>query len=206
MEIMARGRAMTSTSNRRVLPQWIRSLHIWLSMIGFAATLLFAVTGFTLNHTDWFERAEPVVTTTQGALPAPPAAGQVDRLGVAEELRAAHRIRGRVASFEVEDERVEVVFRNAGYAATAAVDRATGAYTLTEERRGVVAILDDLHRGKHCGPWWSTLVDVAAALLTLMSVTGLWLMLYLTKRLRTGMILGFIGGATFAISYVFTVR
>ena len=68
------------------------------------------------------------------------------------------------------------------------------------------AILDDLHRGKHCGTWWSTLVDVAAVLLTLMSVTGLWLMLYLTKRLKTGMILGFIGGATFAMSYVFTVR
>ncbi len=197
--------AMTA-ANRRLLPQWIRSLHIWLSMVGFGATLLFAVTGFTLNHTEWFERAEPVVTTTQGTLPEVASVAAVDRLEVAETLRASHRIRGRVSEFEVSDDRCEVTFRNAGYAAVASVERATGSYTLTEERRGVIAILDDLHRGKHCGPWWSTLVDVAAALLTLMSVTGLWLMLYLTKRLRTGMILGFVGGATFAISYVFTVR
>lgn len=203
---MAANAAMTSSSNRRVLPQWIRSLHIWLSMIGFGATLLFAVTGFTLNHVEWFEKAEPVVTTSQGALPLPLLGGDVDRLAVAEELRASHRLRGRVAAFEVRGDRCEVTFRNAGYAAVAAVDRASGGYTLTEERRGVMAILDDLHRGKHCGPWWSTLVDVAAVLLTLMSVTGLWLMLYLTKRLKTGMILGFIGGATFAMSYVFTVR
>ena len=203
---MATSAVMTSPPNRRVLPQWIRSLHIWLSMIGFGATLLFAVTGFTLNHTEWFERDEPVVTTAQGTLPDVASAAAVDRLEVAEALRASHRIRGRVSEFEVTDERCEVTFRNAGYAAVASVDRATGAYTLTEERRGVVAILDDLHRGEHCGAWWSTLVDVAAVLLVLMSVTGMWLMLYLTKRLRTGMILGFVGGATFAISYVFTVR
>ena len=90
---MAANAAMTSSSNRRVLPQWIRSLHIWLSMIGFGATLLFAVTGFTLNHVEWFEKAEPVVTTSQGALPLPLLAGDVDRLGVAEELRASHRLR-----------------------------------------------------------------------------------------------------------------
>jgi len=198
--------AMTTAANRRLLPQWIRSLHIWLSMIGFGATLLFAVTGFTLNHSEWFESATPVVSRSEGALPAAVTAAEIDRLEVAEQLRAAHRIRGRVAGFEVEQDRCVVSFRNAGYEATATVERASGAYTLKEERRGVMAILDDLHRGKHCGPWWSTLVDVAAVLLTLMSVTGMWLMLYLTKRLRTGMILGFIGGATFAISYVFTVR
>ncbi len=197
---------MTTAANRRLLPQWIRSLHIWLSMIGFGATLLFAVTGFTLNHVEWFESATPVVSRSEGALPAALTAAEIDRLEVAEQLRAAHRIRGRVAGFEVEQDRCLVSFRNAGYEASATVERASGAYTLEEERRGVMAILDDLHRGKHCGPWWSTLVDVAAVLLTLMSVTGMWLMLYLTKRLRTGMILGFIGGATFAISYVFTVR
>ena len=129
-------------------------------------------------------------------------------IGLQHVVEHGNHVRGRIdqGTVEVEQDRCVVSFRNAGYEATATVERASGAYTLEEERRGVMAILDDLHRGKHCGPWWSTLVDVAAVLLTLMSVTGMWLMLYLTKRLRTGMILGFIGGATFAISYVFTVR
>ena len=197
---------MTSTSNRRLLPQWIRSLHIWLSMVGFGATLLFAVTGFTLNHTEWFERAEPVVTTSEGLLGQALGPSDLDQLEVAEELRARHRLRGRVVGFDAGVDEVEVTFRTAGSCAVADIDIDTRSYTLTVERRGVFAVLDDLHRGADCGPWWSLLVDVAAVLLTLMSVTGLWLMMYLTKRLKTGMILGFLGGATFAVSYVFTVR
>ena len=203
---MATSAVMTSSPNRRVLPQWIRSLHIWLSMVGFGATLLFAVTGFTLNHTEWFERAEPTVTNATGTLRHALGPFDLDQLEVAEELRETHRLRGRVVRFEVGTSRHEVEFRTAGYSAVADIDVDSREYTLTVKRRGVIAILDDLHRGKHCGAWWSTLVDVAAVLLVLMSVTGMWLMLYLTKRLRTGMILGFVGGATFAISYVFTVR
>ena len=45
----------------RPWPRWIRWLHLYGSMLGLMATLLFAVTGFTLNHADWFERKEPFV-------------------------------------------------------------------------------------------------------------------------------------------------
>lgn len=197
---------MTDKTRPRVLPQWIRSLHIWLSLFGFGATFFFAVTGLTLNHADWFESDTPTVSVQRDELPVSLLEGDVDRLEVAEHLRDRHRIRGRVAGFELGEVACRVTWRNAGYAATADIERVTGTYELTEERRGVVAILDDLHRGAHCGPWWSLLVDAAAVLLVLISATGLWLLCYLKKRIRTGMMLGFLGGATLAISYVWTVR
>ena len=49
---MAANAAMTSSSNRGGLPHWIHSLHIWLPMIGFGATLVFAVTGLRPHDYD----------------------------------------------------------------------------------------------------------------------------------------------------------
>ena len=198
---------MASSVSGRRLPQLIRSLHIWLSMFGFGVTFLFAVTGFTLNHAEWFERDTPAITRAEGSLPVEFVdSGEVGRLEVAEQLRAAHRLRGRVSEFDIGDDAIAVRWRTAGYTAEAEISRRDGSYQVEVARFGVMAILDDLHRGQHCGAWWSAIVDAGAVLLTLMSITGLWLLLYLTKRLKTGVLLGFLGGATVAISYVFTVR
>ena len=195
-----------SNGPRRRLPQWVRWLHIYLSMIAFGATLLFAVTGLTLNHADWFESGEPVVRSIEGELPAALLRGDVDKLSVAERLRAAHRLRGVVKEFDVDDVECFVLFKGPGYSADVVVDRERATYRLEESRRGVVAILDDLHKGRDCGDWWSVVIDVAAVLLTLLSVTGLWLLFYLKKRRRNGLIVGFVGGAFVVISYVFGVR
>ncbi|MFK7741843.1 MAG: PepSY-associated TM helix domain-containing protein [Planctomycetota bacterium] len=191
-------------TSRRWVPQFIRSLHIWLSMIAFAVTLLFSVTGFTLNHTSWFESAEPTVTRFEGTVDAELATN--DLLELAETLRAAHRLRGRVVATVGNGQTITMTWQTAGYTAKAFVEIADGSYSGSVSRRGFWAILDDLHRGQDCGPVWSVIVDVAAVLLALLSITGLWLMLYLKKRLRTGMVLGFLGGAAVAVSYVFTVR
>ena len=57
------------------------------------------------------------------------------------------------------------------------IDRATGAYHLEETRRGVMAILDDLHKGRDSGDGWSLVIDVAAIVTSLSPLTGLWLLL-----------------------------
>jgi len=184
----------------------MRWLHIYLSMIAFGATLLFAVTGLTLNHADWFESAEPSVRSIEGELAPAMLQGDVDKLAVAEQLRATHRLRGTVKEFAVDDAECFVLFKGPGYSADVVVDRRAGSYTVEESRRSVIAILDDLHKGRDCGDWWSFVIDVAAVLLTLLSITGLWLLFYLKKRRRNGLIVGFVGGAFVVISYVFGVR
>jgi hypothetical protein len=40
----------------RTLAKWSRWLHIYLSMLSLGAILFFSLTGFTLNHPDWFFR------------------------------------------------------------------------------------------------------------------------------------------------------
>ena len=52
----------------RRVPKWKRQLaslsrwlHIYLSMVSFGVLFFFAVTGLTLNHTDWFSQAQKTV-------------------------------------------------------------------------------------------------------------------------------------------------
>lgn len=189
------------TGGRR-LPQWIRWLHIYGSMFGLCATLLFAVTGLTLNHADWFEAGEPVVRTLEGTLATKDLAKDVDKLAIAENLREAHHLRGKVAEFAVEDDECIVVWKGPAYSADATIERATGRYRIEESRRPVMALLDDLHKGRDCGPVWAFVIDAAAVVLTFLSVTGLWLLLYLKKRLRSGLVVALVGTIVMVVAFV----
>lgn len=186
----------------RRLPQWIRWLHIYGSMFGLCATLLFAVTGLTLNHADWFEAGEPVVRTLEGTLATKDLSTNVDKLTIAENLREAHHLRGKVAEFAVEDDECIVVWKGPAYSADATIERATGKYRIEESRRPVMALLDDLHKGRDCGPVWAFVIDAAAVVLTFLSVTGLWLLLYLKKRLRSGLVVALVGTIVMVAAFV----
>lgn len=187
------------------MPRWMRWLHIYISMLGFAATLLFAVTGLTLNHADWFEAGEPSVRSLAGALGLAELGGEVDRLAIAETLRERHRLRGRVTEFAVEEGECIVIWKGPGYSADATIERATGAYRIEEARRTAMAVLDDLHKGRDCGPVWSIVIDVAAIVLTALSVTGIWLLLYLKKRRRNGLLVMLASGVVLVVCYALGV-
>lgn len=189
----------------RPWPRWVRWLHIYGSMLGLAATLLFAVTGLTLNHADWFESKEPTVRAFAGELPAPLLADAVDKLAVAERLRAAHRLQGMVTEFLVDDAQCLVVWKGPGYAADATIERADGRYRIEEQRRGLWAVLDDLHKGRDCGPVWSLVIDVSAVALAFLSITGLWLLLYLKKRRRAGLLTALVGATAVVAAFAFGV-
>lgn len=189
----------------RRLPFWVRWLHIYGSMFGLCATLLFAVTGLTLNHADWFESAEPSVRTFDGALPAAMLSPQVDKLAVAEHLRTTHALRGAVTEFAVDQEECLVVWKGPGYSADATIARTDGTYHVEEARRGWVAVLDDLHKGRDSGPAWSFVVDASAVVLTFLSLTGLWLLFYLKKRRRSGLAVALLGTIALLAAFAFGV-
>lgn len=189
----------------RVLPRWVRWLHIYGSMLGLCATLLFAVTGLTLNHAEWFESGEPVVRSLDGTLPTTLLAGGVDKLAVAETLRAHHALRGMVTSFEVDDAQCTVIWKGPAYSADATIERADGRYRLEESRRPLMALLDDLHKGRDCGPVWSFVIDASAVVLAFLSLTGLWLLFYLKKKRRSGLVTALVGTIVLVVAFAFGV-
>jgi hypothetical protein len=183
---------MSEPASRRSLAWWVRWLHTYVSMLGFTSLLFFAVTGFTLNHVEWLEAAESV-SESQGQLAPNLLRPEVDKLAVVELLRQRHRLTGAVHDFVVDDAQCVIVFKEPGRAADVNIEREAGTYTLAETKRGLVAILDDLHKGRDSGAVWSWFIDISAGVLAIAGATGLWLLLYLKKRRGQGLLWAVIG-------------
>ena len=176
-----------------------RWLHIYVSMFGLAAVLFFSATGITLNHPDWFfgearrsVQSEGTIDPRLLHLPVPEAdpdsdeptdfSSQVAKLDVVEALRKTHGIGGALTDFRVDEAECTVTFKGPGYAADAFIDRDSGHYTLTQSFHGVIAVLNDLHKGRDTGLVWSILIDASAILLCVISLSGLVLLFYLKLR------------------------
>jgi uncharacterized protein len=165
----------------------MRTLHIYLSVLGLVLVLFFSVTGFMLNHDDWFGFNPPHERKIEGTLPAD-LVPKLDRLLIVEELRKSYKATGPLYSFEDQADPLRVVFKHPGYNAEATIDRTTGQTTMTIQTTGVAGLLMDLHRGTFSGKWWSLCIDIAAVLLAVASATGIVLWLYLPKRRRLGLV------------------
>lgn len=185
-----------------------RWLHIYLSMASFAILLFFAVTGLTLNHAEWFTSGKDRTRHDKGTLNTQwlkPPDDAVAKLEIAESLRHTHHITGTVSDFLIDEVQCTVSFKGPGYAADAFIDRASGTYELTECRLGVVAILNDLHKGRDSGPSWSLLIDASAVLMTVVSLSGLVLMWFFRRRRFNGFAVAVAGGLGCYLIYHFLV-
>jgi hypothetical protein len=187
---------------KRRLAKYSRWLHLYASMTTFAIVLFFAVTGWTLNHPAAFAGRERR-TQVKGTLdPKLTGAGAADaKLEIVEALRRAHHVNGALTDFRIDDDQLSVAFKGPGYLADADIDRRTGNYDLSETRLGLVAILNDLHKGRDTGGPWKALIDVSAGLLTFISLTGLVLLYFVHKHRAAGFTLVVVGVALTGLIY-----
>jgi hypothetical protein len=173
---------------RRRIAMLSRWLHIYVSMISFAIVFFFAVTGLTLNHADKFG-SELRSSQEKGKIPVnwvnQTDTSKISKLEIVEYLRNKNAVKGAVSDFRIDDSQVSVSFKGPGYAADAFIIRNTGEFELTKTSAGFVGFINDLHKGRDTGKAWSVVIDIAAVLMTLVSLTGICLMLFI-KRKRVG--------------------
>ncbi len=166
---------------------WLKQLHQWhwisaaLCLVGM---LLFAVTGFTLNHAGQIEaKAQTVHRNVQ--LPASllkAVAGEDERKGIAvpdvvADWIGAHLdidVAGRAADWSSDE--IYVSMPRPGGDAWLSIDRESGKVEAERSTRGVIAYLNDLHKGRHAGPAWGWFIDVFAFACVIFSATGLLLL------------------------------
>ena len=181
-----------------ILSRW---LHIYISMASFAILFFFAITGLTLNHADWFANQQHTVQT-RGTIDTKFLASDVAKLEIVEYFRNTQHIHGAVKDFRIEDTDCAVAFKAPGYAADIFIDRRTGRFELTETKMGLVAIVNDLHKGRDSGKAWSVLIDISAVLMTLVSVSGLLLIFFLQKKRFSGLIVLAAGAVLVCLAYL----
>jgi uncharacterized protein len=175
-------------------------------MISLILVAFFSLTGITLNHPDW-TIGSPSREVVKGTLPKewkPGAA--VDWLATAESLRAKHSLRGSVDNHTESETSDSISFKAPGYAADAFIDPSDGSYELTIDQPGLLATLNDLHKGRDAKSSWKWLIDVIGVLLVVISMTGLLLQLFLRKRRRSALASAVVGTALSLIFAYLSLR
>ncbi len=185
---------------RRLL-KWSRTVHVYLTLFGLVLILFFAVTGFMLNHEDWFLPTEPRTWKAEGIVP-PTLLDPLDRLGLVESLRNQFGATGAVNSFREDDDAIQVEFVKPGLRVLAEVRRDDGQTTVEFEGRGWAAVLTDLHKGKSAGWAWGLVIDSVCVLFLVISITGLVLWASLRSRGQGGVLVILLGLAAAVFVFV----
>jgi hypothetical protein len=194
---------------------WLKQLHMWhwmSSAVSLIGLLLFAITGFTLNHAADIEGA-PVVT--QKSAQIPPALLTRLKASVPDAEKAplppsvVQWIEGSFAvkaSSEAEWSEGEVYLPapRPGGDAWVAIDLATGEASSEITSRGWISYLNDLHKGRNSGGEWSLFIDIFALACLVFAITGLFLLqLHSAKRKSTWPLVGFGLAIPAAIAIIF---
>ena len=167
---------------------WVKQFYVWhwvSSAICLFSMLLFAFTGITLNHAGQIQ-GSPEVTEQEAQLPVDLLA-QLEAVGVSAEGAPLPReirdwidaelslsIGGRRAEWSEHD--VYISLPRPGGDAWLSLDRETGEVFYENTRRGAIAYLNDLHKGRNTGAVWSGFLDVFSVASVIFCLTGLGLL------------------------------
>lgn len=193
---------------RKKIASSSRWLHIYLSMVSFFILLFFAVTGLTLNHTEWFADQQ-VTKTFNGNLNTSWVKGKdsatIAKLDIVEFVRKQHSIGGAVSEFTTDEYQCAISFSGPGYSADVFVNREDGSYEISETTTGLFGIINDLHKGRDSGKAWKLLIDISAILMTIVSLSGLVMLFFLKKKRVAGILLMLIGTLVSLLVYMIWV-
>ena len=194
-------------SARRETHKVTRWLHTYLSMISLALVLFFGVTGVTLNHPSWTFEMDGSQETITGTLPAGyETDGAVDFLAVSQYMQDTHGVRGDATDYSADATQGSMSFKGPGYAADLFFDVDTGAYDLTVDQQGLLAVMNDLHKGRNTGGSWNWTIDVAGGLLVAVAATGLGLQFFLKRRRARAYVVAGLGTLVSVVLIVLTVN
>ncbi len=170
-----------------------RMLHAYLSAFAFLTLFFFSATGILLNHPEWFETYQPAERKVAFALtPAELIAAKASRdHGRALAAAAAHHtsLPGAYASADIDGPQALVRMEGPKGAADLTIDLSSGKAEGRVTRPNLMAVVQDLHRGKNSGTAWRWVIDLSAWLVLGLSLIGYVLFFSLRFRLKTSLIL-----------------
>lgn len=180
-----------ASSNAPQRAYWLKKLHEWhwiSSAICLIGMLLFAVTGFTLNHAGQIEsklRVESrdaqlprdLLEKLQQAQRQGVEAADKNAVGLPAEVDGwlAQQIKVSAEGFAVEwsEDEAYVPMPRPGGDAWLRVDLKEGLVEYEKTDRGWISYLNDLHKGRNTGGAWSLFIDVFAIGCLVFCITGL---------------------------------
>ncbi|MGR5148123.1 PepSY-associated TM helix domain-containing protein [Photobacterium alginatilyticum] len=180
---------------------WARRLHIYISMALLLVVLFFSVTGITLNRPELFVKSQPTVEELTLLLPdslfqsgkAPFVPSEQRFLAYLQQYAdmsgtpSAMEVFTDVEEGELVEGEISLDYKGPGFNATVFVDLTTKEAVIEKSHYGVVAVLNDLHKGRNSGEVWKWFIDITALLMVLFVLTGVCLLLPKKKTLATSL-------------------
>ena len=169
-----RRRGIFFTMRIRVKPKLLRYsrlAHIWLSIVMLLVLVFFSITGIFLNHPDWFE-AEPQESITRAVFDGSPL-----ELESAAFIRQELGVNPADGEIEVDVDLLFIELKQPGVSTSVEMDLTTGEAEAITTQRGLIATLNELHKGRNAQLLWIWLLDVSAVLVVLFSISGLILLM-----------------------------
>jgi hypothetical protein len=185
--------AKTAAFDKGAFFRLSRMLHAYLSAFAFLALFFFSATGILLNHPEWFENYQPAEHKVAFSLaPAELAAAKASKDRGRALAAAAGRhepLPGAYASADIDGQQALVRLEGPKGAADLTIDLSTGKAEGRVTRPNMMALIQDLHRGKNSGVAWRWVIDLSAWLVLGLSLIGYVLFFSLRFRLKTSLIL-----------------
>ena len=180
---------------------WARRLHIYISMALLLVVLFFSVTGITLNRPELFVNSQPTVEEFTLKLPVAllesgPSAFVPEEEDLIQYLQNQVDISGSPSAMEVFTDveggkliegEISFDYKGPGFNATVFIDLTTKEAVIEKSHYGVVAVLNDLHKGRNSGDVWKWFIDITALLMVFFVLTGVCLLLPKKKTLATSL-------------------
>ncbi|MDE1915674.1 MAG: PepSY-associated TM helix domain-containing protein [Sphingomonadales bacterium] len=206
---------LPSPKRRLTRGWWLKQLHTWhyisaaVSLVGMFA---FAVTGITLNHAAAIP-ATPRVEDRTGQL-APSLLAMIKDTPADSNAPlpapVAHAVAGAAGldptgmAGEWNPEEVYVAMPRPGGDAWVSVNRDTGQIKAEVTRQGMIALLNDLHKGRNTGLPWRLFIDAFAIAVLVFTASGLFLLHFHARhRKKTWPLVGLGFGVPLIIALVF---
>ena len=108
-----------------------------------------------------------------------------------------------MTDYGVEGSTGHIDYAGPGYSASVTFSLTTSILTSTATQSDLLAILNDVHKGRDTNGSWSWVIDASAGLLLLVTVTGIGIQVFQRKRRRSALITaGVLSGITLVLMWI----
>ncbi len=188
----------------RNLVNWSRTVHVYLSIALLIVLVFFSITGITLNHAELMT-GEPVnESRTIESLPELPRNDEgmiAQSPELAGYLKAEFNIHLEFATVTYDDPFLTINYDAPGRIALVEFDHDFNEVYAENTDYGLVAVLNDLHKGRYTHIVWNALIDISAIILTIFSLAGFVLLLPNKFRFRKVLKYSVIGTVISTLAY-----
>jgi hypothetical protein len=198
-------------ARRGTFLKWLRKMHSWIGLWGALLGLMFGLTGFLQNHRAVLKVGTPApqVSNVQMELPTPAprtpaemAAWLQQELKLSKPVERVQREAAKPVAWGdksmTQPEHWQLSFRAPQYVVQAEYWAGAGQVSVRRIEPGLLATLENLHRGNGVGMGWVLIADTLAGGMILLSITGVLLWTGLNRR-RT------VGAAIMGVSIITTL-